>query len=307
MGTPHFAVPSLQKLAASEHHLTAVVTVSDKQAGRGRKVRFSPVKTAALSFGVPILQPTDLNDSEFLSDLRALRADIFVVVAFRILPESVFTMPPLGTINLHASLLPKYRGAAPINWAIINGDTETGVSTIALVKSVDAGDLLLQRRVKITQNVTAGELHDRLATLGADLLLETVNGIGADAVHPVKQEGEVTRAPKLTKELCQIDWREDNVYVRNLVQGLSPIPGAFSYLSGKLLKFFRAELVAISTGNSNPGEVMEVDPKGGRLIIATGSGAISVTELQPEGKRRMCVHDFLLGYKVQVGECFGKP
>ena len=306
MGTPQFAVQSFNKLAQSQHHVVGVVTAPDKPARRGLKVRYSPVKTAALSLEVPLLQPTGLRDPKFLSDLRELQADLFIVVAFRILPEEVFEMPPGGTINLHASLLPKYRGAAPINWAIINGEKETGVTTISLVQSVDAGDLLLQKRAKIAENMTAGELHDQLAKLGADLLLETVNGIEAEQVHPRRQEGEVTRAPKLTKELGQIDWQQENVRIRNLIHGLSPVPGAFSYLQGRQFKFYRSEIVSVPTANASPGAIVSVDPRTGSLVVATGTGSLAITELQAEGKRRMSSRDFLMGHQVQTGARFGK-
>jgi len=306
MGTPDFAVRSLLRLRESSHELLGVVTVPDKPAGRGQRVRYAPVKQAALDFDVPILQPDDLHDPAFVERLQAFDADVFAVVAFRILPEEVFTIPPAGTINLHASLLPKYRGAAPINWAIINGETETGVTTIVIKKEVDAGDMILQEKIAIGPDETAGELHDRLANLGAETLCRTMELLQRGAAQPQKQQGGATRAPKITRETCRIDWSKSNVAIRNLVRGLAPRPGAFSFLGGKLMKIYRAELADLTSGDATAGEIVELDAKTGRLIVATGGGGLQLAELQPEGKRRMTAQEFLRGAQLKTGDVFGR-
>ncbi len=306
MGTPAFALPSLQRLVHSPHHVVAAVTVPDKPVGRGLRLRFSPVKEMALRYSLPVLQPESLNDGQFLENLESFKADIFVVVAFRILPAAVFEMPRQKAINLHASLLPKYRGAAPINWAVINGEKETGVSTIVIAKSVDTGDLLLQQRVNIGDEETAGELHDRLAETGADLLAQSIDGLENGMLVPTRQMGEATRAPKLSRELCEIDWAASALQVRNLIRGLSPAPGAFSHLRGRLVKFFAAEISAHPADGTPPGQVVFANPKSGELCVATGAGSLLMKELQPEGKRRMSARDFLLGYKMKAEDHFGK-
>ncbi|RMF64259.1 MAG: methionyl-tRNA formyltransferase [Calditrichaeota bacterium] len=303
MGTPAFAVPSLSTLHESRHQIVAVVTQPDRAAGRGLKLRASPVKLAAEQLGLPVLQPESLAAPDFVQRLQGLDADLFAVVAFRILPESIFTIPPKGTVNLHASLLPKYRGAAPINWAIINGETRTGVTTILIRKEVDAGDILLQRETEIGEDETAGELHDRLAQLGAEVLLETVEGLDAGTLTPKRQEGEVTRAPKLTRELAEIRWHQSSVEIRNLVRGLNPVPAAFTYFHGKVLKVFEARL-ADPASDAEPGEIIEVSRHS--FKVATGSGALEVTQLQLEGKRKMSVEEFLRGQKVHVGQKLGR-
>lgn len=307
MGTPQFAVPSLERLLSSSHEVAVVVTVPDRQIGRGLKVRCSPVKECAIAAGIPILQPEDLLTQEFAATLRAFEADLFVVVAFRVLPPEVFEMPPRGTINLHSSLLPKYRGAAPINWAIINGEKETGVSTIFIQKSVDTGDLIFQRKVAIGNDETVGELHDRLADIGAEVLLDTVEAIDAGSAPRRRQTGETAKAPKISRELGLINWAKSNEEIRNLIRGLSPSPGAYSFLNGKLIKLYRA---AAATSDAHigfePGQITAA-AKEGYLQVATGDGLLELHELQPESKRRMSVKDFLLGHRVQVGDKFEQP
>ena len=305
MGTPQFAVHSLSRLMQSSHKLVAVVTVPDKPAGRGQKIRFSPVKECALGYSVPILQPQKLNDSDFVSQLRSFKADVFIVVAFRILPEEVFTIPPKGTVNLHASLLPKYRGAAPINWAIINGETETGVSTIFIQKEVDAGDVILREKIPVGNDVTAGELHDRLAALGAEVLVKTLDLIETGNCKTMFQEGNVTTAPKITRELCEIDWAKPAADIRNLIRGLSPVPGAFSFLNGKIVKIFQSKPCDV-VQTAVPGEIIKTDAKTGQLVVATGHGNLQIEQLQPEGKRKMTAKEFLLGNHVTAGDSFGK-
>ncbi len=306
MGTPQFAVTSLKAITASRHEVVTVVTVPDKPVGRGLKVRPSPVKEEALRHGVPIVQPENLGDPAFAEQLRALNADVFVVVAFKILPPEVFEIPAKKTVNLHASLLPKYRGAAPINWAIMNGDSKTGVSTIFIERSVDTGDLIMQRETEIKGGETAGELHDRLAALGADLLVETLDRIDQGRAIPSRQTGDATKAPKISRELCRVDWKQSSASVRNLIHGLSPSPGAYSTLNGKLVKFFRARLVDRVDLTLTPGQILEEYLGERQLCIATDSGAVRIDELQPEGKRRMTAGEFLLGWQTRPGDRFGR-
>ncbi len=304
MGTPVFAVPSLQTLLNSRHDVVGVVTVPDKPAGRGRQMRMSAVKTVAREHDLPVLQPQDLNALDFLAEVESLQADLFVVVAFRILPEAVFTMPPKGTFNLHASLLPKFRGAAPINWALIKGESQTGVTTFFLDKGVDTGNLLLQRKIGVSPDVTAGELHDELKELGAEVVLETVNGIDDGGLQPQPQVGEVTKAPKLTKELAEIDWSQSAVDLNNLIRGLSPFPGAVCQFRDKSLKILRAH-VADEHTDAAPGVIVSTE-KNTSLIVATGAGgALAIDEVKPEGKRAMTASEFIRGYHPESGDQLG--
>ncbi len=305
MGTPEFAVPSLERLIDSEHRIQAVVTGSDKPAGRGQQLRPTAIKKCALNHRIPILTPKKLKDPTFHQALKDIPADLYVVVAFRILPPAVFTIPPLGTINLHASLLPKYRGAAPINWAIINGEKETGVTTFFIDQNVDTGHTILSRAIPIGDNETAGDLHDKLAVIGAEVLLETVNLIkdGKAERHP--QQGMVTYAPKITRETSFIDWSMDAEQVRNLVRGLMPYPGATTFLNGLTYKIceVRHEPETDIPDEAVPGEIIGVD-KAGKIVVKTGAGAVAITALQPASKRRMSADEYLRGYVVNVGDVF---
>ncbi|MBD3287847.1 methionyl-tRNA formyltransferase [candidate division KSB1 bacterium] len=304
MGTPEFAIPSLEELMKSSHRVLAVVTGIDKPVGRGQKVRPTPIKKFALEKGLPVLTPLKLKDEKFISELKQFEADIFVVVAFRILPVAVFTIPPRGTINLHGSLLPKYRGAAPINWAIINGEQKTGLTTFFIEKKVDRGEIILMRETEIGPEETAGELHDRLCQQGAKLLVETLDLIEQEKVQPRKQAGEPTLAPKITKEVCRIDWNKDAESIYNLVRGLSPYPRATGVFHDTEMKICCARIVPSEIGqNVEPGTIVKAD-KTGELHVATGQGIISITELQPECKRRMTSAEFLRGHQVQPGEKF---
>jgi len=299
-GTPEFAVPGLRRLAGSTHDITGVVTAPDRPGGRGLKVAPSPVKSAAIEMNIPVLQPEKLQDDSFLSMLRSREADCYVVVGFRILPAAVFTMPPRGTVNLHASLLPRYRGAAPIQWAIINGDRETGVTTFFIREKVDTGDLILQKSVTIGPEETAGQLHDRLADAGAKLLLDTMNRIEAGMAKGIPQTGVATVAPKLNPEDGHIDWSHPASRIACLIRGLSPAPGAYAFLKGKRVKLFRAS-VAVSRADANrqPGEILSA---GGDLEIMTGDGSLRIRELQMEGRRRMTAEAFLRGFRIEEGE-----
>jgi methionyl-tRNA formyltransferase len=313
MGTPEFAVASLEALVNSGCTIVGIVTAPDKPAGRGLKLHESAVKTYANEKGLRVLQPDKLRNTQFLEELRSLNADLQVVVAFRMLPEVVWNMPPMGTINVHASLLPQYRGAAPINWAVINGETETGVTTFKLKHEIDTGDILLQERIPIGENETAGELHDRLKELGAGVLVKAVNGLadgilretpqrevvnsqsslaqspGKDAALPLKH------APKIFTETCKIDWDRPVAEVHNFIRGLSPFPGAFTHMNDKLLKIYRSEKESATPGIA-PG-AFETDGKS-YLKFAGKDGFVLVKELQLEGKKKMAVEDFLRGHKL---------
>ena len=302
MGTPEFAVASLDALVNAGCTIVGVITAPDKPAGRGMKLQESAVKKYAIEKGLQVLQPEKLKNPQFLEELRSLNADLQIVVAFRMLPEAVWNMPPMGTINVHASLLPQYRGAAPINWAIINGETETGVTTFKLKHEIDTGDILLQEKTIIGGNETAGELHDKLKGLGAQVLINTVQGIADGSLKETpqtangKRETAIKHAPKIFTDTCKIDWGKTVDEVHNLIRGLSPFPGAFTYLNEKLLKIYRSEKEykqpSIAQGQ------IETDGKT-FLKFAGSNGFILVKELQLEGKKKMSADDFLRGYKFQ--------
>lgn len=299
MGTPDFAVASLRALIESGENVVAVVTAPDKPAGRGQKLQQSAVKQYALSKDLPVLQPEKLRDPAFLEELRSYQADLQVVVAFRMLPEVVWNMPPLGTINVHASLLPQYRGAAPINHAIINGEKESGVTTFLLQHEIDTGHILLSARVDIDEHDTAGLLHDKLMQLGAETLLKTIKGLREGTLTPIPQEditnSALNHAPKIFKEDCQIDWHKNSKQVYNHIRGLSPYPAAFTHLDDKILKIYEAEK-QIAAHQNAPGSY-ESDGKT-FLRFATADGYINVLSLQIEGKKRMTIEEFLRGYRL---------
>jgi methionyl-tRNA formyltransferase len=296
MGTPEFAVASLDAVVKAGFEVAGVVTAPDKPAGRGLKLAESAVKTYAISQGIPVLQPEKLKSPEFLSMLADLKADIQVVVAFRMLPELVWNMPPLGTINVHGSLLPKYRGAAPINWAVINGEKETGVTTFKLQHAIDTGNILLQDSFAIGEHETAGEVHDKMKIVGADLLVKTLQGIREDTIResPQPTAENIPHAPKIFTETCRIEWSKNAATVYNLIRGLSPYPGAFTVLEGKTLKIFRAEKEVVNH-KEQPGS-LHTDGKT-YLKFATPDGFIRVDELQLEGKKKMNASEFLRGYR----------
>ncbi len=316
MGTPEFAVSSLDALTKAGFNIVGVVTAPDKPAGRGLKMNESAVKKYAVKHRLKILQPEKLKNEEFLSELRSLNADLQVVVAFRMLPEVVWNMPPKGTINVHASLLPQYRGAAPINWAIINGEKETGVTTFKLQHEIDTGSVLLQEKIEIGENETAGELHDRMKEIGARLLVETIRGLFEGTLQEIPQSAvgneqsaiensssalttddsrlTIKHAPKITTQTCQIDWQKSANEIHNLIRGLSPYPAAFTELGDKTLKIFRSEKEH-APPTSRPGR-WETDRKT-YLKFACRDGYIHVKDVQLEGKKRMSVEDFLRGYR----------
>lgn len=301
MGTPEFAVPSLEILLENGCDVVAVVTAPDKPGGR-QGIQQSAVKQFAEARGLKILQPEKFKNPAFLEELKSLEADLQIVVAFRMLPEAVWAMPPLGTMNLHGSLLPKYRGAAPINWAVINGETETGLTTFLLKHEIDTGDLLFQEKLPIAPDETAGELHDRMMVAGAALVLKSVQAIERGEAKTFPQaDTEATHAPKIFAETCRIRFDRPAAEVHNFVRGLSPYPGAWTVWEGKTLKILRTTL-KLETWNSTletalaPGTFIS-DGKNDLNIVAS-DGLVSVLELQVEGKRRMSVKDFLNGHKI---------
>jgi len=299
MGTPEFAVASLDALLQAGINIIAVITAADKPAGRGMKMNESAVKKYAVEKGLLVLQPEKLKNPEFLESLRSLKADLQIVVAFRMLPELVWDMPAMGTLNLHGSLLPQYRGAAPINWAIINGEKETGVTTFKLKHEIDTGNILLQEKIPISDDETAGELHDRMKIIGAQLLVKTVQGLIDGSINEVSQQSaneKLFHAPKISTETCQLDLKNDVASTYNKVRGLSPYPGAFTTLNGKILKIFKAEK-ELSSGNIEPGSVV-TDQKT-FLKFGCADGFLQVLDIQLEGKKRMPVGDFLRGFRIE--------
>jgi methionyl-tRNA formyltransferase len=296
MGTPEFAVASLDALVKAGCNIVGVITAPDKPAGRGMQLQQSAVKKYAVENGLNVLQPEKLKDPQFLDTLRALKADLQIVVAFRMLPELVWNMPSMGTVNLHGSLLPQYRGAAPINWAVINGEKETGPTTFKLKHEIDTGDILLQEKFAVEENDTAGIVHDKMKDVGAQLLVKTVKGLADGSVREVPQATRemLRHAPKIFTETCKIDWSKTVAEIHNLIRGLSPYPGAFTQLQDKLFKIYTSKKEyaqpAIPPGQS------ETDKKS-FLRFAAADGYIYALEVQPEGKKRMPIEDFLRGYR----------
>jgi len=323
MGTPEFAVASLDALVKAGCNIAGVITAPDKPAGRGMEIQQSAVKKYATANNLHVLQPEKLKNPEFLDSLRALKADLQVVVAFRMLPEVVWNMPPMGTINLHGSLLPQYRGAAPINWAVINGEKETGVTTFKLKHEIDTGDILLQESFPISETDNAGDVHDKMKEIGAQLLVKTVKGLAEGTLNEVPQSKIVNsdssgvshetakanstlnihdspltthdllkHAPKIFTDTCEINWNKTVEEIYNLIRGLAPYPAAFTYLQGKKLKIYKAEKIMKSPAAT---AVFETDKKT-YLDFACADGYISIIELQLEGKKKMDIASFLRGY-----------
>lgn len=296
LGTPDFAVATLKALVENKYNVVAVVTAPDKPAGRGMQLKASAVKEYAVTQQLPVLQPEKLRSRAFLAELAAYKADLQVVVAFRMLPEVVWNMPPMGTVNVHASLLPQYRGAAPINWAIINGEHETGVTTFKLVHEIDTGNILLQQSVPILDTDNIGTLYEKLMQEGAALLLRTVDGLvkGTIAEQPQPETGVLKHAPKIFREDCQIDWQRDAASVHNLVRGMSPYPAAFTTLGGKQLKIFTSAF-SLEQHGQQPGHY-ESDGKT-YLRFAAADGWVYCRDIQYEGKKRMDIEAFLRGFR----------
>ena len=293
LGTPDFAVASLKAMVEAKHEVVAVVTMPDKPAGRGMKLQQSPVKQYAVSQNIPVLQPEKLRDPAFIEELRSFKADLQVVIAFRMLPEVVWHMPPLGTINLHASLLPDYRGAAPINWAIINGETVSGVSTFFLKHEIDTGDILLSAACEIGLNTTAGELHDILMHLGAEVMLQSLQLIQEGKIQGTPQaQGSHKLAPKIFKSHCQIDWNNTGQSIINLIRGMSPYPAAYTLLNHKQVKVFMAQFEP-NTTTEEPGKVLS-DQKS-YVKVSCLDGFVHLLDVQMESKKRMDIESFLRG------------
>jgi len=301
MGTPDFAVPALHAVHTAGHDIVLVVTQPDRPRGRGRKVEPPPVKKAAEKLGLAVIQPDNLRNENAKQALRAADADLFIVVAFgHLLRESVLRMPKLGCINVHSSLLPKYRGPAPIQWAVINGDTETGVTTMLIDKGLDTGDMLMTAREPIGPSDTAGDLHDRLAQRGADLLVRTLQAFSNGTIRRTPQEhSAATYAPLLKKTDGLIDWKKPAARIEPFIRGMSPWPGAFTFWKNTRLKIYRAEVPAAQR-NALPGTVLESRP--GHLTVATGDGALSILELQSASGSRLPVSEFLRGFRISPGE-----
>lgn len=304
-GTPTFAVPTLDAILEHHHQVLAVVTAPDKPAGRGLQLRPSPVKECAVKHGIQVLQPTKLSDPDFINQLRSFEADAFVVVAFRMLPEAVWNMPPLGSYNLHSSLLPDYRGAAPINRAIMNGESVSGVTTFRLKHEIDTGDILFQEPLPIGENETAGELHDRMMITGADLVIRTLRQIETGDTKAIPQEtlakntSQLHHAPKIYTADCKIDWSRSCHEIHNQIRGLSPFPGAFTTMkrndgSAATLKIFKSKI----TSNHPIGPIGSIQSDTNRLLVSCSDGQLEILEMQMEGKKRMPVGDFLRGTKL---------
>ena len=302
MGTPEFAVPTLQELIERGEEILAVVTQPDRPKGRGQQLAAPPVKLLAEQHGIPVLQPVKVRAPEFIEIMRELAPDLIVVVAFgQILPKALLDIPVQGCINVHASLLPRYRGAAPINWCIINGETETGVTTMQMDVGLDTGDMLVIKSTPIDPEEDSRALHDRLALLGAETLMGTLDLLRAGRLIPQKQDDALTcYAPMLKKEDGELDWRKEAQAIRNLVRGVTPWPGAFTFLDGKTVKVFR---VNSANGSGPPGMILRADRQG--LEVACGSGSLMIEELQLEGRKRLKAGEFLAGCKIEPGTFLG--
>lgn len=304
MGTPDFSVPCLETLHRSRHRVVQVVTQPDRPKGRGRRVYPPPVKDTALALGLPVIQPEKIKTAEFIETLSCLHPDLMVVVAYgRILPKAVLEIPTAGCINVHASLLPRYRGAAPIHWAIINGETQTGITTILMDEGMDTGDILLTAAEPITSDDTAATLHDRLADLGAKVLEETLNRLADESLTPTPQaHDQATLAPMLKKEDGRIDWHQPATTISNRIRGMNPWPGAFTFYDEKRLKIFRAVALPTEGTAVPPGTVVPAFPD--ELRVATGNGLLSVLEIQGESGNRLTISEFLRGHSMPAGTMF---
>ena len=304
MGTPEFAVPSLKALIVAGNKVVSVVTQPDKPKGRGKVLTPPPVKELALQHNIPVLQPEKIRDETFINVIKGLCPDIIVVIAYgKILPKAILDIPPKGCINVHASLLPKYRGAAPINWAIINGEPETGITTMLMDEGMDTGDILLTEKIKIKDDDTASDIHDRLKDLGAQVLLKTIHALEKGTIKPVPQDNfQASYAPMLKKEDGRIDWTLGPEGIRNLIRGLNPWPGAYTRWEGMQIKIFKAEITSKEKVAELPGTVLYSIDKG--ICVATGKGSLLITELQPENRNRMSVSEFIKGYRIAKGQIF---
>lgn len=302
MGTPDFAVGTLKALLASKHEVLAVVTQPDKPKGRGKAMQFTPVKTVAAEAGVPVYQPLRVREETFIAQLKELNPDVIVVVAFgQIIPKSILEMPKYGCVNVHGSLLPKYRGAAPIQWAVIDGETASGVTTMKMDAGLDTGDMLLKREIVLDKEETGGSLFDKLSAVGAELLIETLDALEAGTMTPEKQpeESPTPYAAMLTKQMGQIDWEKPAAVIERLIRGLNPWPSAYTHLGEKTLKIWRAHVETGTNMDAQPGKIMIVGKQ--QMAVQTGEGLLFIDELQLEGKKRMETDAFLRGFAVEQG------
>ncbi|OLR59162.1 methionyl-tRNA formyltransferase [Anaerostipes sp. 494a] len=304
MGTPEFAVPTLQALI-DHHQVIGVVTQPDKQRGRGKKVQFPPVKEKAVEYDLPVYQPVKAREEEFVSVLRDLNPDVIVVVAYgQILPESILNIPKYGCINVHGSLLPKYRGAAPIQWSVLDGEEKTGITTMYMEKGLDTGDMIDKVELTLDPKETAGSLHDKLMVMGADLLLETLEKLENGTAVRTKQDDSLScYAKMLTKDMGQVDFSKSAVEIERLIRGLNPWPSAYTSMDGKTMKLWDADITPYD-GDAEPGTIVDVTKEA--IVAATGEGALALKEIQLAGKKRMKVSAFLLGYHVETGTKLGE-
>lgn len=304
MGNPDFAVPSLQRISKSSHKIIAVVSNPPKRIGRGNKIKETAVGITAKAMEIPLLQPPKLNDKQLLQYLSWMKPDIFVVVAYKILSDRLLSIPKYGAINLHPSLLPKYRGAAPIQWSLINGDLQTAVTTILLSKQIDSGEILLQETVDIKDKDNYGTLASRLSEIGANIVVETLDGIEAGTLQGTPQdESKVTSAPKIKSDDYKIDWTKPAFEIHNLIRAFSPAPGAFTTFNSKRLKIYSSTILDNSSDNNKCGEIVIYSKN--QLVIQTGKGLLDIGEVQMEGKKRMKVEEFLRGTKLQIKMMLG--
>jgi methionyl-tRNA formyltransferase len=305
MGTPDFAVACLDMLVAEKYDVVAVVTQPDRPKGRGQKLGQSPVKEAALAYGLPVLQPNKVREAEFQAQMSLLKPDLIVVVAFgQLLPKVMLDLPPLGCINVHASLLPYYRGAAPIHWALINGEEVTGVTTMYMDVGMDTGDMILKAEVPIAENATTGMIHDELKESGAQLLGETIQLIATQqAPRTVQPHAQATHASMLTREMEAIDWKKPASAIHNLVRGFNPWPGSYCSYQEKTLKTWQTRVHSRESLGNVPGEIIEITMDG--FLVQTGEGTLEILEVQPASKRRMSAKDFVCGYGIVLGDILG--
>lgn len=303
MGTPDFAVPSLNALIQSSHEVAAVITQPDRPKGRGKKLSPPPVKVAACEAAVPVLQPAKIKTESFLAELKSYRPDLIVVVAYgRILPAAILELPPLGCINVHGSLLPRHRGAAPIQWAVIEGDRQSGVTIMQMDVGMDTGDILLPAAIDLAEDETAGTLFNKLAQLGAETLLAALDRLQAGSLPPVSQDhGSATKAPPLKKEMGLVDWSKPAAELHCLIRGLDPWPCGYSFLNNKRFRLFSPKVIPRNI-NEPPGTILLADSNG--ILVATGEDALLIKEIQPEGKKRLSVESFLCGHSAAPGSSF---
>lgn len=309
MGTPEFAVPTLEKLIEKGFNIKCVVTQPDRPKGRGKKLAYSPVKEKAMEHNIEVLQPQSLKrETEYVDKIKKFAPDFIVVVAFgQILPKSILSIPKIGCINVHASILPKLRGSAPINWSIINGDEATGVTTMFMDEGIDTGDILLKKEIKIGPDETAGQLHDRLKILGADVLIDTIEGLTKKTIVRVPQDdSKSSYAPMLDKNIGEINWKESSIQIKNLVRGTNPWPGAYSFLNGEKIKIWKVELESEESNIKQriPGQVWKVDKEG--IHVYTGHNSIIIKELQPQNGNKISAYSYTLGHEVKEGVIFHK-